>query len=270
MDFANKVALITGTSTGIGRCLAIDFAKLGAAVVGCARNKQQLEQTLIEIRSINPAARMIPCDVSDREQVNAMFGEILDAFGRIDILINNAGVGMRMPFADASVEAIEQVMRVNYFGMVYCTHAALPSMIAQRYGHIVNISSVAGKVGTLNLSGYCASKFAMNGFSASLHHELKPLGIHVSVICPGPVRTNFSRTFANTKPKSPAFLMLEPETVSRLVIRAIDRKRFEVVMPWSLALFCRAAGMAPNLFQAITGPAVRRYVAGKSHGSTGK
>jgi short-subunit dehydrogenase len=270
MDFANKVVLITGASMGIGRCLAIDFAKLGATVVGCARNKEQLEQTLNEIQSIGPAARMVPCDVSDREQVDAMFGEILGSFGRIDILINNAGVGMRIPFADASMEAIEQVMRINYFGMVYCTHAVLPSMIAKKYGHIVNISSVAGKVGTLNLSGYCASKFAMNGFSASLHHELKPFGIHVTVICPGPVRTNFSRSFASTKPKSPAFLMLEPQTVSRLAIRAIARKKFEVVMPWSLALFCRAVGIAPNLFQAIGGRAFRRYVSGKRHGSTGK
>jgi short-subunit dehydrogenase len=259
-DFANQIVLITGASTGIGRCLAIDFAKAGATVVGCARSREPLERTLNEIRSINPSARMIYCDVGDREQVKAMTGEVLGAFGRIDILINNAGVGMRLPFADASVEAIERVMRTNYFGMIYCTHAVLPSMINQKHGHIVNISSVAGKVGTLNLSGYCASKFAMNGFSASLHHELKPLGIHVSVICPGPVRTNFSRAFADTKPKSPAFLMLEPETVSRLVLRAIDRKKFEIVMPWSLALFCRAAGIAPNLFQAIAGRAFRTYV----------
>jgi short-subunit dehydrogenase len=264
VNFANRVVLITGASTGIGRCLAIDFAKLGAIVVGCARNKEQLEQTLHEIRSINPAARMFPCDVGDREQVNAMIAEVLGAFGRVDILINNAGVGMRSRFIDTSLDVIEKIMRINYFGMIYCTHAALPSMIAQRRGHIVNISSVAGKVGTLNLSGYCASKFAMNGFSASLHHELKPLGIHVSVICPGPVRTNFSRAFADTKPKSPAFLTLEPETVSRLVIRAIARKKFEVVMPWSLALFCRAAGIAPNLFQSIAGRAFRAYTAARN------
>ena len=154
-----------------------------------------------------------------------MVSRVLADFGKIDILINNAGIGMRKPFVETSVDTLEEIMRTNYLGMVYCTHAALPSMIARGSGHIVNISSVAGIIGTLNLSGYCASKFAMNGFSESLYYELKPLGIHVSVICPGPVRTGFSKGFANSKPKSPDFLMLEPETVSQLVIRAIAAEK---------------------------------------------
>ena len=154
-----------------------------------------------------------------------MVVRVLADFGKIDILINNAGIGMRKPFAETSVDTIEEIMRINYFGMVYCTHAALPSMIARGGGHIVNISSVAGNNRHPQLSGYCASKFAMNGFSESLYYELKPLGIHVSVICPGPVRTDFNRSFADTKPKSPGFLMLAPETVSRLVIRAIAAEK---------------------------------------------
>jgi short-subunit dehydrogenase len=189
-----------------------------------------------------------------------MVAKVLADFGKIDILINNAGIGMRKPFAETSMDSIEEIMRTNYFGMVYCTHAVLPSMIARGSGHIVNISSVAGIIATLNLSGYCASKFAMNGFSESLYYELKPLGIHVSVICPGPVRTEFSRAFANTKPKSPAFLMLEPETVSLLVLRAIDAKKFEVVMPLSLALICRLARMAPRLVRAVALRVFRSYV----------
>jgi len=264
VNFTDQVVLITGAATGIGRCLAIDFAKLGAVVIGCGRSKERLARALNELRVISPASRMIPCDVGDREQVQGMMAEVLGAFGRIDILINNAGVGMRKPFAEASVDAIEEVMRTNYFGMVYCTHAALPSMIARGGGHIVNISSVAGKIGTPNLSGYCASKFAMNGFSESLYYELRPLGIHVSVICPGPVRTDFNRAFANSEPKAPAFLTLAPETVSRLVIRAIVKKKFEVVMPWSLALIARAAHMAPDLFRAVALRAVRSYMAARS------
>jgi short-subunit dehydrogenase len=260
VNFTNQVVLITGASAGIGRCLAIDFAKLGADVVGCGRNKDRLEQAQNELRAIGPSSRMIPCDVGDREQVQKMVAEVLNAFGRIDILINNAGIGMRKPFAETSLDTIEEIMRTNYLGMVYCTHAALPSMIAQGGGHIVNISSVAGKIGTVNLSGYCASKFAMNGFSESLYYESKPLGIHVSVICPGPVRTDFNRSFADIRPKSPAFLMLAPETVSRLVIRAVTRKKYEIVMPSSLALFCRAVGMAPGLFRAVALRAFRSYV----------
>ncbi|HEY7560198.1 MAG TPA: SDR family oxidoreductase [Candidatus Binatia bacterium] len=260
MDFTNKVVIITGASAGIGRCLAIDFAKQGAIVIGCGRTKERLDGTLNELRATSPSSRMIPCDVDDRERVEGMVAKVLADFGKIDILINNAGIGMRKPFAETSMDSIEEIMRTNYFGMVYCTHAVLPSMIARGSGHIVNISSVAGIIATLNLSGYCASKFAMNGFSESLYYELKPLGIHVSVICPGPVRTEFSRAFANTKPKSPAFLMLEPETVSLLVLRAIDAKKFEVVMPLSLALICRLARMAPRLVRAVALRVFRSYV----------
>jgi short-subunit dehydrogenase len=260
MNVDNKVVLITGASSGIGRCLAIDFAKRGAVVIGCGRSQERLDQILNEVRRASPSSTMIPCDVGNRLEVQSMVTKVFTDFGKIDILINNAGIGMRKPFAEASVDAIEEVMRTNYFGMVYCTHAALPSMIARGEGHIVNISSVAGLIGTPNLSGYCASKFAMNGFSECLYYELKPLGIHISVICPGPVRTDFNRSFADTKPKSPSFLMLAPETVSRLVIRAIAAKKFEVIMPWSLALICRVARMAPGLFRAVAGRAFRSYL----------
>lgn len=260
MNYTNQVVLITGASSGIGRCLAIDFAKRGAIVVGCGRSKERLDQTLSELRVTSPSSRIIPCDVGDHEQVQGMVAEVLGDFGHIDILINNAGMGMRGPFAETPLDVIEKVMRTNYLGMVYCTHAALPSMIARGAGHIVNISSVAGKIGTPNLSGYCASKFAMNGFSESLYYELKPLGIQITAICPGPVRTGFSQGFANIRPKSPGFLMLEPENVSRLVIRAIDAKKFEIVMPLSLSLICRVARMAPGLFRAIALRAFRSYV----------
>jgi short-subunit dehydrogenase len=260
VNYTNQVILITGASSGIGRCLAIDFAKRGTIVVGCGRSQERLDRTLNEVRAASPSSAMIPCEVGDRQQVQNMVAKVIADFGKIDILINNAGIGMRNPFAETSVETIEKVMRTNYLGMVYCTHAALPSMIARGSGHIVNVSSVAGIISTPHLSGYCASKFAMNGFSESLYYELKPLGIHVTAICPGPVRTGFSQGFANLRPKSPGFLMLEPETVSRLVIRAIDAKKFEVVMPLSLALVCRLARMAPGLFRAVALRVIRSYV----------
>jgi uncharacterized protein len=260
MEFKNLIVLITGASNGIGKTLALDLAQRGATVVGCGRSQARLEQTRHALRRARASSTMIACDVGRRGEVQAMVAKVLAEFGRIDILINNAGIGMRGPFAETSVDLVEEIMRTNYFGMVYCTHATLPSMIARGSGHIVNISSVAGIIGTLNLSGYCASKFAMNGFSESLYYELRPQGIHVSVICPGPVRTDFNQTFADIEPKSPGFLMLEPETVSRLVIRAIDRKKFEVVMPRSLALICRVARMAPGVLRAVALRTFRSYV----------
>ena len=203
MDFTDQIVCITGASNGIGKQLAIDFAKRGAVVIGCGRSIERLKEVLKEVRQTSQASLMMGCDVSDPDQVHGMIGKVLADFGRVDILINNAGVGMRKPFHETDPATIEAIMRTNYFGAVYCTHELLPSMIARRSGHIVNISSIAGKIGTLNMAAYCASKFAMNGWSESLYHELKPLGVMVSLVCPGPVHTGFASSFRDSQPQSP-------------------------------------------------------------------
>ena len=252
MDFNGQVILITGASTGIGRCLAIDFAARGATVVGCARSRQRLAVTFKDVSRASPPSIAIECDIGDSEQVHAMISKVITEFGKIDILINNAGVGMRNPFVEMPIEAIEQIMRTNYLSTVYCTHEALPSMIARRSGRIVNISSVSGKIGTPNMAAYVASKFAMNGFSESLYHELKPLGIHITVVCPGPVKTEFNKAFADRPPKSPRALIMSPEAVSTAVIKAIEAKRFEIVLPRLLAIVCWVKRMTPNVFRAVS------------------
>ncbi len=256
MDFTDQIVLITGASNGIGKQLALDFAKRGSRVIGCGRSIERLKDVLKEVRQSSPASLMMGCDVSDAEQVHAMIGKVLSDYGRVDILINNAGVGMRKPFAETSLATIEEIMRVNYLGAVYCAHELLPSMIARRSGHIVNLSSVAGKIGTLNMAAYCASKFAMNGWSESLYHELKPLGVKVSVVCPGPVHTGFSRNFSDSEPQSPASLFIGPSDVSQAVMRAIERSQFERVMPRSLAALCWLKRLSPGLFRYL---AQRRF-----------
>lgn len=260
MNFQDQVVLITGASSGIGRRVAIDLASRRAVVIGCGRSRERLQRTEEEMRRISPRSAVMPCDVADREQVRDMIGKLLAAYGRIDILINNAGIGMRKPFIETSIEMIEAIMRTNYLGMVYCTHAVLPSMIGRGKGHIVNISSVAGKIGTLRMSAYCASKFAMNGFSESLYYELEPLGINVSVVCPGAVRTDFNKAFADTPPKSPPALVITAEAVSRAVIAAIERRRFELIIPRWSAFVCWVKRMAPNLLRSVLRGIFRRYV----------
>ena len=260
MNFLNRVIVITGASSGIGRQLAMDFAARGAIVVGCGRSIIKLKEALKEVRRTSPRSTMIGCDVGDVEQVRGMMKKILADYGQIDILVNNAGIGMRKAFIETALETVEQLMRTNYLGAVYCTHEALPSMIARRIGHIVNISSGAGKIGTLNLAAYCGSKFALNGWSESLYHELKPLGIKVSVICPGPVQTDFNRDFRDSEPKSPPAMIVSTEAVCREVIHAIDNDKFEVVMPRSLALVSAFARLMPGLFRALAQRRFRKYV----------
>ena len=260
MTFQDQVVLITGASNGIGRCLAIDFAARGAIVVGCGRSLERLQALASELQRTSPLSTAVKCDVTQLDQVHAMVTKALSEFGKIDILINNAGIGMRKPFVETPIHAIEELMKINYLGVVYCAHEVLPSMIARGSGHIVNISSVAGKIGTLNFAGYCASKFALNGLSECLYHELKPLGIDVSVICPGAVRTDFAKAFADMPPKSPAAFVMSPEFVSAAVIKTIERKRFELVRPRSLALICWFKRMTPNLFRYLMHRTFRSHV----------
>jgi uncharacterized protein len=260
MNFTEKVILITGASNGIGRQVALDLAARGAVVAGCGRSIPRLKAVLKEVRQSSPSSAMIGCDVGDAEQVKGMVRKVLDDYGKVDVLVNNAGIGMRQPFAETPLDTLEAIMRINYLGAVYCAHEVLPSMIARRSGHIVNISSVAGLVGTLNLSAYCASKFAMNGWSESLYHELKPLGIRVSIICPGPVATDFNRDFRDTEPKAPAHWIASAEAASRAVIRVMESGRFETVMPFRSALIAVLRRHAPNLLRALAQRRFRRYV----------
>lgn len=260
MDFTDQIIFITGASNGIGRQLAIDFAKRGAVVIGCGRSIERLKEVLKEVRQTSPASLMMGCDVSDPEQVHGMTGKVLTDYGRVDILVNNAGIGMRKPFHETDLATIEAIMRVNYLGAVYCTHELLPSMIERRSGHIVNISSVAGKIGTLNMAAYCASKFAMNGWSESLYHELKPLGVKVSVVCPGPVHTGFASSFRDSQPQAPESLYVSISAVSEAIIRVVERDTAEHVMPLSLAFFCWLKRFSPGLFRYLAQRRFRPYV----------
>lgn len=268
MEFKDQVVLITGVSSGIGQRLAIDLAARGATVVGCGRSRERLQETLLEMRRVSPSSAVYVCDVGNPEQVRGMVQKVLTDFGKIDILINNAGFGLHQSFADIPLDSIEAMVRTNFLGAVYCTKEVLPSMMQRRSGHIVNISSVAGKIGTPNMASYCATKFALIGLTESLYHELRPLGIHVSVVCPGPVRTKMRLLFDQMVPEAPNFLVLKPEAVSRAVISTIQKKKFQVVIPFWLALACFLKGLMPNIFRVLSYEALRlRSVQQASRGS---
>ncbi len=257
MKFKDQVVLITGVSSGIGQRLAIDLVARGATVVGCGRSQERLQETLSEMRRTSPASAVYVCDVADHEQVKNLIFYVLSEFGKIDVLINNAGIGLYQAFADSSLDAIEKIVRTNFLGALYCIKEALPSMVERRSGHIVNISSVAGKIGTPRMATYCATKFALIGLTESLYHELRPLGVHISVICPGPVRTKFRLFFDDLAPGAPAFLILNAEDVSQAVIHSLQKKKFEIVLPLWLALACFIKRLMPNLFRLLSYHALR-------------
>ncbi len=231
MDFKNQVVLITGASSGIGKDTAIEFAKLGANIVLVARKKDKLEQTAHELKKFNTSILVCQCDVSKRDQVKEMSKTVLEKFGSVDILVNNAGFAIYGSVSDLTIDEIESQMDTNYFGMIYCTKNFLPSMLKNKSGHIVNVASVAASFGLPGIASYCASKFAMLGFSEGLKHELKGTGIGITVVSPIMVQTNFLEhpSFEKMPKFSPA--SLSSKTVAKTILKAANSSRLEIIVP---------------------------------------
>jgi len=188
--FTGKVVWITGASSGIGRGLAEEFSALGARVILSARREGVLQQVKA---SLPTECVVLPLDLEELATIDSKCKEALAAFGHIDILVNNGGISTRALARESPLEVDERLMRLNFIAQVAITKGVLPAMIARKSGHIVNISSVAGKLGANLRSAYCASKFAMIGFFDALRMEELENNIRVTNICPGSVQTDVSR-----------------------------------------------------------------------------
>jgi short-subunit dehydrogenase len=194
MKLNDKVVVITGASSGIGKALAIEFAVRGANLVVAARNYVALcELTESLIKEYNIQAVAVQCDVAVEEDCDHLIKQAILTFGRIDVLVNNAGLSMRALFKDVDLKVLKTLMDVNFWGTVYCTKYALPH-ITKTQGSIVGVSSVAGYKGLPGRSGYSASKFAMNGFLDVLRVENLKTGVHVLTACPGFTASNIRNT----------------------------------------------------------------------------
>jgi len=231
VDFKNKVILITGASSGIGKETAIKFAKLGANIILVARRKDKLEQVANELKKFNVSILVCQCDVSKKDQVKEMSKIVLEKFESIDILVNNAGFAIYGSVSNLTIDEIESQMATNYFGMIYCIKNFLPSMLKKKSGHIVNVASVAASFGLPGIASYCASKFAMLGFSEGLKHELKNTGVGITVVSPIIVRTNFFEypSFEKMPKFSPT--SLSSKTVAKAILKAANSPRLEIIVP---------------------------------------
>ena len=250
MNFKEKTVLITGASSGIGYASAVQFAKKGAKLILVSRNKEKLNQVSEDLKKYNVPTFAYECDVSDKLQVNKISKIILDRFGSIDILVNNAGFAVYGSVSNLTIEEIESQMETNYFGMIYFVKNFLPSMLEKKSGHIVNVASVAASFGLPGIASYCASKFAMLGFSEGLKHELKGTGVDISVVSPIMVRTNFFNhpSFKNMPKYSPT--SLSPETVAKAILRASNSPRLEIIVPG----FVRGAVWIKNTIPYLINP----------------
>src|SRR5215472_1744806 len=264
--FEGKIIVITGAASGIGRQAALDFVNEGAgSIILIARSEPKLLELKRTLQVVNEPERTdvvaFPCDISKREDVLRMGTQILEKFGHIDLLINNAGFGEFGKVENQSIEQIEAVMKTNYFGMVYCTKVFLQSMLSRHSGHIVNVASLAASFGVPGLAGYCASKYAMLGFSESLNYELSGTGVRVTVVSPIGVKTNFfnNQSFRNHKPNYTGF-MLEPRTVSKAILAAANSPRLEIIVPFYVRAGVRFKHTLPYAVNPLVGAHFRRQL----------
>jgi 3-oxoacyl-[acyl-carrier protein] reductase len=208
-----QVAVVTGAGRGIGAAIARKAAALGATVVLCGRSMKPLQSAAADISAIGGQSRAMQCDVSNLESVQALADFVEKTFGRIDILVNNAGVGsFAAPLHELTPEKWEKVLNTNLRGVYYCIRSFAPIMIRAKTGHIVNISSLAGKNALPNGAAYAASKWGLNGLTYSVAEELRPHNIRVAVVCPGSVNTELSPHTGKDPNK-----MLQPDDVAHVV-----------------------------------------------------
>ncbi|MBI3968213.1 MAG: SDR family NAD(P)-dependent oxidoreductase [Chloroflexi bacterium] len=262
--FADEVVVITGSSRGLGLLLARQLAREGARLVLCARNERQLELARREIADVGAQVLAVPCDVSDQAQVDTLVRRALDRFGRIDMLVNNAGAITVGPIETQTVADFEEAMGVMFWGVLFPTLAVLPHMQARRSGRIVNVTSIGGRVSVPHLVPYNCAKFAAVGLSEGLRAELSKDGLSVVTVVPGLMRTG-SHVNATFKSKHEAeytwfslgaavpVASMSGERAARQILDAAWRGDADVILSLPAQLAVRFHGLFPGVTAEILG-----------------
>ena len=236
----DKVVMITGASSGIGRGLAVALGTRGAKLGLVARRVEQLGELVAEIESLGGKALALPADVQSENSMRAAADELRAQFGPIDVLIANAGIGPTRDAAKLNADEVANVMNVNVIGASNSVAAVLPEMIAQGQGQLVAISSLAAYRGVPKSAAYCASKAAVSSFFESLRLDLEPRGVDVTIIHPG-----FIKTPLTAGRKTPMPFLMELDDAVKKMVRAIEKRRKRYSFPWQLATIVRAGMIMP-------------------------
>ena len=250
MNLDGAVVVVTGASSGIGEAAAVRFSRASGRVVVAARRLELLEALADRIAAHGGEALPVRCDVTSPADVAALVERVDEAYGRIDVLVNNAGIPGGGPFREVPIERLEHVIEVNVLGVIRVTKAFLPMLLERRSGHIVNVASLAGRFATAGISVYGASKHAVVALSESLYYELEPFGIRVTSVNPG-----FTRTEGFPQDDIPSRLVMTADRVARTIVAVVRHDRApEVSIPRSFA--------AMQVFRVLTPPLYRWGVRG--------
>jgi clavulanate-9-aldehyde reductase len=228
IDLSNRVVAVTGASSGIGEAIALSCARAGAAVALAARRAERIELLAQRIEEEGAKAIAVPTDVGEEGQARAFIERAHAELGRLDVLVNNAGVMLLGPIENAPTEEWRRMIHANVFGVLYCTHAVLPLMRAQGSGHIVNVSSVAGRVARAGSGVYNLTKFGVGAFSESLRQEAVALGVRVTLVEPGAVATelaghNRPEVLEQMAKRFQGVTLMEADDIANAVLYAIGQ-----------------------------------------------
>lgn len=244
MNLTGKNVVITGASSGIGRAAAIEMARRGASVILAARRADRLEEAAAACRALGVAAKAVVTDVTKPDDCKRLIAEA----GTVDVLVNNAGFATLDAIADADPAELREMMETNFFGVVHATQAVLPQMLARGSGTIVNVSSICGIMGYARMGGYCATKFAITGFTEALRDELLPRGVRVALVCPATTESEFfARADRSKMPAAERLLpALSPERVARAVCDAAEDGRYRRILPLLASSYMRLKETFPR------------------------
>jgi short-subunit dehydrogenase len=240
VNWSEKTVLITGASSGIGEALAVEFGRRGAAVGLLARREEVLREVAGKVEAAGGRALVVAVDVRDAGEVKSAVAKVVAHFGRVDVLVANAGKGEITMARTFDIELVTQVLSVNLLGAINSVAAVLPEMLARGSGQIVGISSLAAYRGFPGSGAYCASKAALSTFFESLRVELRPADIYVTTIHPGFIDTPMTRGRNRKMP-----FLLDVERAAQMMLRAIEARRRTYAFPWQLATIARVGRWLP-------------------------
>ena len=252
----NKVIIITGASSGIGKACALEFFKSGARLMLAARNETKLIELNSLINNSGGECNYMVTDVSVELDCQNMINQTIAIYGSIDVLINNAGISMRALFLDLDLKAFDKVMKVNFYGTIYCTKHALPHLLKNK-GSVVGVSSIAGHKGLPARTAYSASKFAMTGFLESLRIENLKKGLHVLIASPGftssSIRENALSASGENQKESPRNekKMMTPELVAKKIVFAVKYRKNSIILTFQGKLLVFLNKFFPTLVDKL-------------------
>lgn len=260
--WSGKVVVVTGGSAGLGKAIAEAFASRGAGVVIAARRADLLAKAAEELKAKGLDVSAVAADITRDDDVARLFAKTIERFGRLDVLVNNAGRSMRRQVGETTADEFRELLDLNFVALVRCTQAALPHLLTTD-GHVVNIGSLAGKAAARYVGAYPATKFAVTAYSQQLRLELGPQGLHVLLVCPGPIERDEPRCDAQHEPPAdgtdglPASAYkpgagvrtkgLSPQRLADEIVRACETRRAEIVRPRLARLIFALSQLSPGL-----------------------